>query len=919
MAISSAPALYGRIAESARIRELLDDVRAGRSGTLVVSGEAGVGKSALLEHAREHACGMWVLGCRGIESESELPFAALHQLVRPALDYADSIPGVQARALRAALGLGPEPRPESFLVSVAVLSLLAEAATTAPLLCIVDDAHWIDDASAAALAFAARRLEAEPIALLFATREAGNLGFDALGLEQLRLGGLDREAAGRLLDDRVGRPLSAAARDWLLTTTDGNPLALLELSAALTRAQRSGDEPILGPLPVSARVERSFLRRVRKLPTAAQTVLLVAAADECGELAVILDAAARLGVTADAVDAAEEHGLVRVRGTRLELRHPLVRSAVYHGAPLSQRLSAHEALASVLVGDDAADRRAWHRAAARVEPDPSVVEELERAALRAQVRGAYEAASLALERAAALTGDHAKQARLLAAAAENAWLPGRASRARALLKRARAMAVEPLLRSDLARLEGHIELTCGAPGEAATALLRASRAVAPADPERALYLLSLASWGAAFARDCRAIVAIADAAAELSVRDTVPNRFLLTRLEGLRAHFTGDFEHAAPRLEATLELAGQAAEAPEQLADRFGLASPVGWFLCDDRTILALHRSIAAGARERGAVTLLSQAIPWVALGEIWAGRWAAATAALREGLELSRATGQDQIHAHLIAVEGLLTALQGDEERCRSRTREALALASARGLVHVASCATWALGVLELGLGRPEAALAHGRALPVTAGIEWDALDRVEAAVRCGEPETARRWLDAFAPWADASSAPWGRAVTLHGRALLSEDPGEAERLFRASLAVHDEARRPFERARTELAFGEFLRRMRRRTDARAQLRAARDRFDALGAALWAERARMELRASGERSRRRDPSTLDDLTAQEVQIAQLVAEGRTNRDVAAQLFLSPRTIDYHLRNVFRKLGISSRMELTRLELAARA
>jgi DNA-binding CsgD family transcriptional regulator len=456
------------------------------------------------------------------------------------------------------------------------------------------------------------------------------------------------------------------------------------------------------------------------------------------------------------------------------------------------------------------------------------------------------------------------------------------------------------------------------PGDAATLLQRAARDVAPTDPERALYLLSLASWGAAFARDAEAIAAIADAAAALTVRDSVPNRFLLTRLEGLRAHFTGDFAYAAPRLEATLALAGQAARSPEQLAERFSLASPVGWFLCDDTTILALHRSIAAGARERGALTLLCQAIPWVALGEIWAGRWPAASAALGEGLELSRTTGQLQIHAHLTAVSGLLAALQGDEERCRALTAEALSLASARGMVHVASCATWALGVLELGLGRPEAALAHGTALPVTAGIEWDALDRIEAAVRCGEPDTARCWLHAFAPWAEASCAPWGRAVTLHGRALLADDPDEAERLFRASLAVHDEALRPFERARTELAFGEFLRRIRRRTDARAQLRAALDRFETLGAGLWAERARQELRASGERSRRRDPSTLDDLTAQEVQIAQLVAEGRTNRDVAAQLFLSPRTIDFHLRNVFRKLGISSRMELARRELAAR-
>jgi DNA-binding CsgD family transcriptional regulator len=470
-----------------------------------------------------------------------------------------------------------------------------------------------------------------------------------------------------------------------------------------------------------------------------------------------------------------------------------------------------------------------------------------------------------------------------------------------------------VLRSELDRLAGHIELTSGVPGDSAQMLLRAARRVAAVDAERALYLLSLASWGAAFARDGDAIVAIADAAEALAVPDTPANRFLITRMLGLRAHFTGDFADAAAKLQETLELA--AAATSDELADRFGLASPVGLFLCDDRGILALHRGVAARARERGALTLLAQATPWVALDDIWAGRWPAAAARLEEGVELARASGQHQIGAHLRALQGMLAALRGDEDRCRALTADALEQASARGLVHVASCATWALAVLELSLGRPEAALAHARALPVTAGIEWDALDRIEAAVRSGDPGTAREWLEAFEPWAEASAAPWGRAVALHGRALLAADPAEGARLFRAALDVQDEAARPFERARTELAFGELLRRARRRTAARQQLRAALDRFETLGADLWAERVRVELRASGERSRRRDPSTLDDLTPQEVQIAQLVAQGGTNRAIASQLFLSPRTIDFHLRNVFRKLGISSRIELARLEL----
>jgi DNA-binding CsgD family transcriptional regulator len=334
--------------------------------------------------------------------------------------------------------------------------------------------------------------------------------------------------------------------------------------------------------------------------------------------------------------------------------------------------------------------------------------------------------------------------------------------------------------------------------------------------------------------------------------------------------------------------------------------------------VLALHRRVAARAREKGAIALVAQTLPWVALGDIWSGHWAAASAQLGEGLELARFTGQHQIRAHLLAVQSLLSALRGAEAQARALAFEALELASALRLVHVSCCATWALAVLELGLGRPEAALAHAGALPTSAGIEWDALDRIEAAIRAGDPGTARSWLDAFEPWAESSTAPWGRAVVDHCRALLADDEAEAERRFRSALAIHDGAARPFERARTELAFGEALRRARRRSQSRAHLRAALETFESLGSELWAERARSELRASGERSRKRDPSTLDDLTAQELQIAHLVAQGGTNRAIAAQLFLSPRTIDFHLRNVFRKLGITSRTELARLDLAPR-
>ena len=916
--VSGPTPLQGRHGELERIDHVLDACRASQSAVLVIRGPAGIGKSALLEEARHGAADMQVLSCRGTESETCLPFAALHQLLRPVLGDADAIPEIQRRALRCALGLEAHARPEPFQVSVAVLSLLAEAAARRPVLCVIDDAHWLDEATADVVLFVARRLDAEPIAMLFAAREEEHACHESLGLPQLPLGGLDPDAARAVADHGTAGSLAPDVAEWLVGTTEGNPLALLELAAGLTEDQRAGIEPILGPMPISSHIEHAFLERVRRLPAATQQLLLIAATDESGDLTTVLDATARLGVGAEALDDADRARLIRVRGMQLELRHPLVRSAIYQGASLSERRAAHGALAAVLVGESRADRRAWHRAAASVEPDAAVVEELEQAARRASSRGGYDAASLALERAAALAADEPRRAGLLTAAAENAWLPGKVARARMLLTRARALSADAAVRADGGRLLGVIELTCGVPAESSQILVAAANDVLAEDPERALYLLSLASWGAAFARDAEAIAAIADRAERLHVVDVPASRFLLSRLAGLRAHFAGDFDTAAAHFRHTLELLA-GGEADRCLPERLGLVSPVGLFLCDDRAVLDLHRRVAAQAREEGMLMVLAQALPWVALGEIWSGHWPSASAVLAEGLELARGTSQHQIEAHLIAIQAMLAAVRGDEEACRRFAADGLQLAAARRLIHVSCCATWALAVLELGLGRPEAALTHARALPEGAGVDWDALDRIEAAVRAGEVEVANAWLEAFEPWALSSSAPWGQAVACHARALLSEDPDDAERLFTAALEMHELAARPFERARTELAFGEFLRRARRRVDARTHLRAALERFEGLGSALWAERARSELRATGETARKRDPSTIDDLTAQEVQVAQLVAEGRTNRDVAGQLFLSPRTIDYHLRNVFRKLDITSRIELARIDLARAA
>ncbi|HEX6461313.1 MAG TPA: AAA family ATPase [Thermoleophilaceae bacterium] len=908
--------LYGRDAERARIAELLDRARGGQSGVLVLRGEAGVGKSALLDDARERAAGMTVLSGGGVESEAQLPYAGLHQLVRPVLHHHDKLPEPQARALRGALGLETGARDEWFLVSAGVLSLLAEAAEERPLLCLVDDAHWLDDASAEALVFAARRLGAEGIAMVFAAREGDVRTFEGPGLPELRVGGLHPDDAGQLLDGHARRPLSPEARERLIAETGGNPLALLTLSSVLSEGQLAGTEPLLDPLPVSARVEHAFLARVRELPAETQILLLVAAADDSGELATILAAAEELGSGAEALDAADRAELVRIDGRRLEFTHPLVRSAVYYGAPLSKRQAAHRALADVLVDESDADRRAWHRAAGSIEPHADVVNELEHAAQRARQRSGFVAASLAFERAAAMTSEAHHQLRLLTGAVESAWFGGRLERALVLLDRARPNAREPIEQAELDRWRGLIEVNVGVPADACDLLVRGAREMAPVDSERALYMLAIASTAAGYAGDPERVVAIAESSAAVPAVDTPVTRFLARFLVGAGAFFAGAYEQAAAELRATLTLADDAdASAGIMFPGLLLFAGASGLFLGDDLAASRYNGRLAAQTRESGALTLLTQTIPRYALSEIWMGRWPSAAAGLNEGRELAEQAGQRQVVGHILSNLALVAALRGDEESCRSLAAEGRELAAARRLFHVEQTARWALLQLELGRGAAEAALIGAREITRPPVTLWAGLDRVEAAVRAGEPELAREWLAPFEAWATPNGAGWALGAASHCRALLAGDNADAERLFTTALDFHSTGGRPFERARTQLAFGEFLRRARRRVEAREHLRLALDTFETLRAELWAARARTELRASGQTARRREPSTRDDLTPQELQIARLVAQGMTNREVAAHLILSPRTIDFHLRNVFRKLDISSRMQLAGLDL----
>jgi DNA-binding CsgD family transcriptional regulator len=908
-------ALYGREQERSRIADLLAAARASRSAALVITGEPGVGKSALLEDARRQAGGMRVVAGSGVESEAQLPFAALHQILRPILGLLDDLPAPQAAALGGALGLVTGRSDDRFVISLAALSLLAEAADRGPLLCLVDDAHWLDDASADALVFVARRLDAEGIVMLFAAREGEGRRFEARGLPELRLGGLDPATAAALIERQVaGRALAPEVRDRLVAETGGNPLALLELSSALSGAQLSGTEPLVAPIPVSERVERAFLARVGRLPEPTQTLLLVAAADESGVLATVLQAAGQLGAHGEALDAAEEAGLVQVRDRRLALRHPLVRSAVYHGASLSRRQAAHRALATVLDGDVEGDRRAWHLAAASVEPDPSVVAELEAAAARARQRGGFGAASLALERASALTAEDHERGRRLTVAGTDAWVAGQTARARMLLDRARPLVVASIERADIDAYLGLIEMTRGTPAEACRLLVGAASEVAAVDGERALRLLNLASIGATFTGDVAMSRAIAALVPTLTVPDTPVTRTLVEVLVGLGAHFSGDYATAAPKLRSALAL--EEAEADDWSSPMpLFLAGRAAIHLGDDRSIYRSTRSAAARARADGALGPLTNLLARLAHAELWVGRWSSAVASATEGLQLARDLDQPHLAAHKLALLAIVAANRGEADECRALVAESRTLLGGERQPVVGGFADWALTLLALGLGDTAEAFRRSRSMSTTVVSFWAGIDRIEAAIRAGETATAREWLASFASWADSGDIAWARAVTRHCTALLADDDRQAEHLFAAAVEAHGDAARPFERARTELAFGEFLRRTRRRVDAREHLRAALDGFEALGATPWAERARVELRASGQTARRRDPSTRIELTPQELQVAHVVAEGLSNRDAAARLFVSPRTIDFHLRNVFTKLGITSRVELARLDL----
>jgi DNA-binding CsgD family transcriptional regulator len=906
--------LVGRTEECARIDGLLDAARAGRSGTLVLRGEPGIGKSALLDYASERADGMRILRALSLESESELPFSALDELTRPVLDRLDRLPDVQAEALRAALALGPAAEVDRFATYAATLGILAEAAEDGPVLCLIDDAHWLDTASAEALTFAGRRLQAEGIAMIFAAREGERRAFPGRGLADCRVGGLDADAAGALLANS-SRELTGEVVTRLVELTSGNPLALLEIPRALRPTQLVGDEPLPDPLPVGASIEGAFLGRVKALSDRAQRALLVAAASDTGALEVVTRALAQDGLAKSDLEEAERGGLLELTSGELAFQHPLIRSVVYETAGGSERRSAHRALAEVMTGQDVADRRAWHLAAAALAPDEEAAAALEQAADVARGRAGVIAESRALERSAGLTEDGETRARRLLRAATAAWSGGAGLRAEQLAQEALSVTGDEALRADILTLRGNL-LYWGGELEADRKLkLGEARRIEPVDPVRAADMMARATSSLNQALDAEGALALATRAQELMAQrggDNYLARSTLART--LTRH--GDLRRGGS---LALDCAEEAGREGEAFRDACGCLEPL--FHAEEYEVAnRVLEGMIAAQRAAGAFSYLANSLEALSELEQARGRLIPAYTAALESLELSEQLDAEPLQltfsvARLTASEALL----GREADARRHASQAMDLGSTVGSRLVEMRTRAALGLLELSLGKPDEAVASlepvGRAL-VEGGfgnpafVQW-APELIESYAHAGRSEDAERALSTLDDQARTTESPWALGAAARCAGLIAED-NEFDEQFERALECHDRSLRVFEKARTELCYGQRLRRAKRRVDARARLRAALATFEDSGARLWAERARTELTASGETARQRQPWTADELTPQELKVALIVVEGATNREAATALFLSTKTIEFHLGNVYRKLGVRSRTELAR-------
>jgi DNA-binding CsgD family transcriptional regulator len=897
--------LLGREHELRVLTELVERIRDG-GGAMVLRGEAGIGKSALLTEVGRSAtaAGLRVLATAGVQSEAQVAFAGLYQLLRPVWGHVDQLPAPQRAALSAAFGMAEAVSPDLFLIALATLNLLGEAATRAPILLIVEDAHWLDRASADVLLFVARRVESEPVVLLAAVRDGFHGSFHDVGLSELGLGRLDPAAAAALLDVRAA-DLNPAARERVLQEAAGNPLALVELPIALGTG---GDAVATASwLPLTTRLEQAFAARVSTLPTATRTLLLVAAlndGDTVSETLAAADVVAGERLAVEDLTAAVDVRLVEVAGERLRFRHPLMRSAIYQRASIGQRHAVHAALAQVLATD--ADRRVWHRAAACVGPAEDVAAEREAAAARMRVRGGIDAAVAALERAAKLSEDPVGRGRRLLQAAESAVELGRRDLVVRLLREAATQEESAQQRTRMAWIRESFDDGIRDPAAGARSLAElAERVTAEGDTALALKLL----WGAAL-RCFWAEPGPAARAAVVAAAERVPVDELNAQLLAILA-FAAPIDRGAvvvDRLRRCAQLPVAEAQVARLLGDA---ATLVGAFDLAARFCGASLPDL----RSHGRLGLLARALAAQSWSSVHLGDLSSAIPAAEEASRLAAETMQPIMYATARVTEAMLAALRGDQDRAETIAAEAEKATMSAGVRPVLASVQHARGLAALGGGRYTDAYEQLRRMHDPADVAYHLAlrcyavgDLAEAAARGGQRHAVGAVIAELETLARSTSSPALHAGLRHARAVLAED-AQAEQFFEAAVRT-ELTGWPFTRARAQLAYGGWLRRQRRAAESRAHLRAARDTFDALGTIPWSERARRELRAAGETSRRRTPDARDQLTPQELQIAQLAADGLTNREIGQRLYLSHRTVSSHLHRIFPKLAVTTRSAL---------
>ena len=955
--LSATPRLIGRTAELETLFGVVD-CAPDRGRALVVHGEPGIGKTSLLKAASRRATdsGVRVLSAVGVQSEADLAFSGLHQLVMPLLagtdwrrpgpgaldggphmsrlifDSLGRLPERQQDALATAFGVGAGPAPDRFLVGLAALNLLSAEAEERPLLCVVDDAQWLDRASAQALAFVARRLSAESVVILFAANEPSE---DFRGLPELTVEGLQAADALELLSSVVPGPLDEQVRERILAETRGNPLALVEFPRGLSPTQLAGGYGLSAEIPPPrswpGRIEESFLRRIQTLPAHTRLLLLVAAAEPVGDPALLWRAAGRLGILYEALSPAAAAGLLEV-DIGVRFRHPLVRSAVYRTAPPAERQKVHQALAEVTPPDLDPDRRAWHRAQAAAGPDEEVASALERSASRARARGGLAAGAAFLERAVALTLDPALRAERALAAARAKFEAAAPEAASKLLATAELGPLDQIQRAHLERLRAQIAFartgSADIPGltigpEATALLLDAAKRLEPLDVElaRETYLeaVTAAMWTGSESRGC-GVKAVAQAARQAPPGPQPPRPVDLL-LDGLAIRFTEPYAAALPALRRALHaLAGRDGrpdDSPRLLWFTCPVTpEPLALDLWDDQTWHKIATRSVRICRDAGSLAVLPNALTYRAGLHVLAGEFAAASALIDEAYAIAEATGSAPLRYPSL----LLAAWRGQEAEALNVIDACTQDAKARGLERPIGFAQCVTALLYNGLGRYHEALAaaqRARAYFPTDHLDdlgqlgWALIELVEAGVHAGSPDLASDALQRLEERTSASGTDWALGINARSRALLSQGDA-AERLYREAIERLSRTRIRVELARARLHYGEWLRRENRRVDARAHLRRAYDEFASIGADAFAARAKRELRSTGERARQRRDETRYELTPSETQIARLASEGLTNSEISAQLFISPRTVEWHLHQVFMKLGITSRGELHR-------